>query len=209
MQKLTGLVNYLALQAAQIPDSGLYHGRMGIILSLYCHGVAHGDNRLRDFVCDILQDTADEYFEGDISLENGLSGLGLGFSLLYKTGMFTDDLNDILYEIDKKIMSFDPRRIEDLSFRKGALGVLFYIKARLSVNQLCRSLHKDYIKELETCIHGRNKDTIKPNMFINSLRQPSWQMEDYLDKKTGLDNGSAYYLIKDSYDKIFSCKQCQ
>lgn len=200
MQATTGLVNYLSLQASQISDSGLFHGRMGIILSLYCHGVVHYNQSLCDYASDILQNTADDYFDGDISIENGLSGLGLGFTLLYKAGMFKDNLNDILYEIDKKIMSIDPRRMEDHSFRKGVLGVLFYIRTRLSVDQVCISLREDYIQELETTICK----VVKQEMFIESLRQPAWDMEDYLEKEPGIDNGSAYYLIKNSYDKVFS-----
>lgn len=206
MQTTTGLVNYLAFQAAQVSDSGLYHGRMGIILSLYLHGVVHGNQSLCHYASDILQNTADDYFDGDISIENGLSGLGLGFTLLYKAGMFKDNLNDILYEIDKKIMSVDPRRMEDYSFRKGALGILFYIQTRFSVNQECVSIHKDYIQELEANIKRISCEAVRQELFVESLRQPSWEMEDYLEKDAGIDNGSAYYLIKNSYDKVFSRK---
>lgn len=206
MQTTTGLVNYLAFQAAQVSDSGLYHGRMGIILSLYCHGVVYDNHCLCNYASDILQNTADDYFDGDISIENGLSGLGLGFTLLYKAGMFKDNLNEILYEIDKKIMSVDPRKMEDHSFRKGALGVLFYIRTRLSVDQLCVSLRKDYIQELEANMIGNAYDVLSPDMFMGRLRQPTWEKEYYLEKDAGIDNGSAYYLIKNSYDKVFPCK---
>ena len=206
MQATTGLVNYLALQAVQVSGSGLFHGRMGIILSLYCHGVVHDNQSLCDYASDILQNTDDDYFDGDLSIEYGLSGLGLGFTLLYKAGMFKDNLNDILYEIDKKIMSVDPRRMEDYSFRKGALGVLFYIRTRLSVNQECVSIQKDYIQELEANIKRISCEAVRQQLFVESLRQPSWKMEDYLEKDAGIDNGSAYYLIINSYDKVFSCK---
>ncbi len=204
MQITTGLVNYLALQAIQTSNSGLYHGRMGLILSLYCYGVVDNNNNLCVFASDILQNSTGGYYDGDISIENGLSGLGLGFTLLYKAGMFEDDLNDILYEIDKKIMSVDPRRMEDFSFRKGALGVLFYIKTRFSADQVCVSLHKDYIKELEAHIKEKNFGAVKYNMLFESLRQPAWDMNDYLEKDAGIDNGSAYFLMNCSYDKVFS-----
>lgn len=202
--KTTALVNYLALQAAQISENGLYHGRMGIILSLYCHGKVHNNLCLCNYASDILQNTSTDYCDGDISLENGLSGLGLGFTLLYKAGMFKDNLNEILYDVDKKIMSVDPRRMEDLSFRRGALGVLSYIRTRFSIDQACVSLHKDYIKELEANIEKKASEVVKRKMFPESLRQPAWEMENYLEKDAGIDNGSAYFLIKDSYDKIFS-----
>lgn len=203
MQITTGLVNHLALQAVQVSKSGLFHGRMGIVLSLYCYGVVNNNPLLCDYVVDVLQNSAGDYYEGDISIENGLSGLGLGVTLLYKAGMFNDDLNDILYDIDKKIMNVDPRRMEDYSFRKGALGILFYIKTRLSVDQVCVSLHKDYIKELEAHIKDKKRGVVMNEMFLESLKRPVWEMDDYLEKSAGIDKGSAYFLIKSSYDKVF------
>lgn len=204
MQTTTALVNYLALQAAQASDCGLYHGRMGIILSLYCHGIVNGNQCLCDYAGDILQNTANDYYDGNISIENGLSGIGLGYTLLYKAGMFKDNLNDILYEIDKKIMGVDPRRMDDHTFRKGASGVLFYIRTRLSVDQICVSLCKDYIQELEANVREDVCKDVRHDMFFESLRQPKWKMDEYLEKDPGIDNGSAYFLINDSYDKVFS-----
>lgn len=201
----TNIVNYLALQAVQVPDSGLYHGRMGIILSLYCYGKVHNNQRLCRYASDILQDTADDYYDGDISLEDGLSGLGLGYSLLYKAGMFNDNLNDILYEIDKKIMSIDPRKMEDISFRKGASGLLFYIRTRLSIDQECVSLQKDYIRELEASLYEKARKPVERNSFILSIRQPEWKRDDYLDKEVGIDKGTSFFLLNESYDKVFSC----
>lgn len=205
MYTTKAFVNYLAFQAAQTPESGLYHGRMGIILSLYCYGMVHNNRSLCDYACDILQNMSTDYYNGDISIENGLSGLGLGFTLLYKAGMFKDNLNEILCEVDKKIMSIDPRRMKDHSFRNGTSGVLFYIKTRLSVGQKCISLHKDYIMELESNMKDKATKIIRPEMFIESLKQPAWEKEAYLNKNAGIDNGNAYFLIKESYDKIFSC----
>lgn len=206
MQITTCLINHLALQTIQVQDSSLYHGRMGIILSLYCYGTVYGNSYICDYASDILQNSADDYYDVDISLENGLSGIALGYTLLYQAEMFKDDLNDILYEIDKKIMSVDPRRIDDYSFRKGALGVLYYINTRLSVNQTCASLHKDYVKELETNVKNNVCETNGKETLMKDLRQPIWEATDYLDKDAGIDKGSAYYLIRCSYDKVFSHK---
>ncbi|MBO4840996.1 MAG: hypothetical protein J5524_09180 [Bacteroidaceae bacterium] len=200
----TKLVNYLAFKVAMLPNSGLFHGRMGVILALYCYGVVHDNRILCDYVSNILQDANNDYFDGDTSIENGLAGLGLGFTLLYKAGMYQDDLNDLLSDIDKRIMSVDPRRIDDYSFRKGAPGIYYYIKTRQNVGQECISIHKDYIEELEANIQAHFYGENKMESLMGSLKQPTWKTEDYLEKDCGIDNGCAYFLLKDSYDKVFS-----
>ena len=204
MQIEANLVNHLAFRVAMLPNSGLFHGRMGVILALYCHGVVHNNRMLCDYVSDIFQDTNNDFFDGDTSMENGLSGLGLGFTLLYKAGMYQDDLNDLLSDIDKRIMSYDPRRIDDYSFRKGALGIHYYIKTRQAIGQECVSIHKDYIEELEANIQAHFYCEDKEESLMGSLKQPTWKMKGYLEKDCGIDNGSAYFLLKDSYDKVFS-----
>lgn len=203
MKITSRIINHLALKAVQTNDGGLFHGRMGIILALYCYGVAHNNQDICDYVRDVLQLTVNDYYDSDIYLENGLSGIGLGFVLLYKAGLFKDNLNDLLFDIDKKIMSTDPRRMIDKSFRHGASGVFYYIRMRLSIDQICESIDIDYIRELENNIHSLDKQVFQ-NEFLDNLQQPTWNMDDYLEKDAGIDNGSAYYLIVNSYDKVFS-----
>lgn len=198
------LINYIALQAAQKANNGLYHGRMGIVLSLYCYGKVQEDKRLCDYAKDVLQTSTGDYHDGVVGLENGLAGLGLGFTLLYKAGMFKDDLNDLLFEIDTKIMRNDPRRISDFSFREGAAGVFYYIKMRKTTGQECLSIDKDYIAELEHSISLHTDECELSETLLSCLTSPKWEVEDYLDKEVEIDNGSAYFLIQNSYDKIFS-----
>lgn len=204
MQIEKKLVNHLAFSVAMLPNSSLFHGRMGVILALYCYGIVQDNRMLCDYVSDILQETNNDYFDGDTSMENGLVGLGLGFALLYKAGMYQDDLNDLLSDIDKRIMSVDPRRIDDYSFRKGALGIHYYIKTRQTIGQECVSIHKDYIEELEANIQAHVCSEASVLSLMDCLKQPKWKMEDYLEKDCGIDNGCAYFLLKDSYDKVFS-----
>ncbi len=200
------IINYIAAKVPQMSDNGLYHGKMGIVLALYCHGKVHQNKRVRDFACDILQYSDSDYHLGSIGLENGLAGIGLGFCLLYKAGMYDDDLNDILEEIDQKIMDVDPRRLTDLSFKTGALGILHYINIRRSIQQECLSLERSYIKELEQNVYTHApKDWIQQNL-LTDLNIPNWKTAEYLDHDVGIDNGSSYFLICDTYDKVFSCK---
>ena len=204
MTKHRSLINYIALQAAQASNNGLYHGRMGMVLALYSYGMTKGDERLCEYAKDLLQASTGDYYDAGIGLEDGLAGIGLGFTLLYQAGMFRDDLNDLLSEIDTKIMRFDPRRMTDFSFRKGASGVLYYINTRKTIDQDFFSIDKRYIAELEHSISLYIDECELSETLFSNLTSPKWEMEDYLEKEVGIDNGSAYFLIQESYDKIFS-----
>ena len=198
------LVNYLAFQVSQQEDCGLYHGRLGVILSLFCHGKVSADRRLCDFAADMFQSPTHGYHEGDFGLEQGLAGLGLGVTLLYEAGMFQDDLNELLQEVDTKIIEMDPRRITDRTFRTGARGILYYIRRRLSLEQSCVTLPMEFVGELEENIR---KDTSRPTLgetFVASLKTPEWRLDEYLGHEIGLDNGNSFFLIQEDYDKIFS-----
>ena len=201
-----GLINYLALQSAQMTDNGLFHGRMGIILALYCYGLIYDNRTLSDYACDILQCTSENYNDADIFLENGLAGIGLGYTLLYKAGMFQDNLNELLFDIDKRIMSVDPRRIDNYSLKNGALGLLYYIEQRQSLEQVCESIEDDFVQELKENIKKKNIDNTKKYQLISNIQKPKWEVSDYLCRNVGIDNGSAFFLMEESYGKVFSNK---
>jgi len=200
------IINYIAFKVSQMEDNGLYHGKMGVILALYCHGKVHQDKRISDFACDILQLSDGDYHLGNIGLEKGMAGIGLGFCLLYKAGMYDDDLNDILTEVDRQIMAVDPRRLTDFSFKSGALGILHYINIRRSVQQECETLELGYIKELEQNIYVHASLDMARQNLLADLTIPNWKPNEYLDEVIGIDNGSSYFLIRDNYDKVFPCK---
>ncbi len=204
MIKQERLINHLALQVCQCSDFGLYHGRLGIILAFYSHGKVMGNKRLCEYTKDVLQASMIDDVVSEIGLENGLAGIGLGITMLLKAGMFHDDLNDLLYEIDNKLMDYDPRRMTDISFRTGMEGILYYIDMRLGTNQECNSIDSMYIAELKANMAIRKKYYENCRTLIDSLVCPNWEKGDFLGNEIGIDNGCAYFLISDTYDKIFS-----
>lgn len=200
MQKV---INYIAFKASQIPNLGLYHGRMGMILALFSYAKCNNDSLLYNYANQLLNYSSMDDFVGDISLESGITGVGLCYTLLYKAKIINDDLNDLLWEIDNKLMCIDPRRFQDFSFRTGASGILYYYRMRLSLNVPLRSIDIDYIKELDNRFQSNNSRMIIHSSFMNDLDCPKWQLTDYLDRPVGIDKGSSYYIIKLFYDKVF------
>ena len=56
----------------------------------------------------------------------------LGIEYLVGQGFMEGCTDEILKDIDELIMERDPRRMHDLSFRKGLGGILYYVMVRLS-----------------------------------------------------------------------------
>lgn len=49
------IVDYLLLKSPYIQDIGLFHGKMGIVFSLYAYAKKYNDRLLEDFAWDLLQ----------------------------------------------------------------------------------------------------------------------------------------------------------
>lgn len=83
--ELRKIADYLLLKSPYIQDVGLFHGKMGIVVSLYAYANKYGDSLLEDYAWDLLQQIYEEvHTDMPIGLENGLTGTGYGTSLLCK-----------------------------------------------------------------------------------------------------------------------------
>jgi len=197
------LINYIIFKSSDLKDVGLYHGKMGIVTSLYLYAHAYKNDIIKNFAFDLLQEIYNEITKSlPWGLEYGLAGIGYGFTLLRKIEIIDDNLNDILYDIDSKIMSHDPRRISDFSYRQGIKGLLAYINLRKGLCEGLNSLDETYISELYIRAKKENI-SIPKDSFITDLLEPQWPCNNYRDKDLGIDQGISYFIIKDAYDKLF------
>lgn len=195
--ELRKIADYLLLKSPYIQDVGLFHGKMGIVVSLYAYANKYGDSLLEDYAWDLLQQIYEEvHTDMPIGLENGLTGTGYGTSLLCKLGLVECDLNAVLEDVDTKIMERDPRRISDFSVRSGVGGLLLYLALRQSTGEPLLTFDNQYLTELESATAGRLK--LNPNTsLLDLLNKPSFGIDDYIEKPVGIDGGSAYYILND------------
>ena len=219
---------YLTINSSFLGDLGLFHGRMGIVL-FFAHYARVTQNKQYEDFAEILLDEIYEEIHWDlpINLENGLCGIGWGIEYLVQNGFMKGNTDEILADIDRKVLEIDPLRISDLSFRRGLAGIIFYVIARLNANrETCNlpfdqkyldSLQKaledkkfteeddvptDLKKELEFVLR-RNKTTI---LLPNNLIQPLHNIKTdcFSNYSLGLENGIAgtlWYMTKIS--KLF------
>lgn len=196
-KELRKIADYLLLKSSYIQDIGLFHGKMGIVVSLYAYASKYSEPLLEDFAWDLLQ----QIYEGvhtdtPFGLEYGLAGIGYGTTLLSKLGLVECDLNSILVDVDAKIMERDPRRMQDYSMRTGVGGVLLYLSLRKECVGPLLTFDSQYLAELGSTAVG--KVTLDPAVsLLDLLKEPPFAVDGYLEKPIGIDGGSAYYILKD------------
>lgn len=196
------IIDYIILQGSNIRNIGLYHGKIGIVLSLFLYARVYNDKIVENYAWDLLQDVYDGANKMmPVGLEDGLSGIGYGITLLRSVGIFESNMNDVLYDIDQKIMNIDPRRITDYTVRSGMQGIMSYICIRQSLDEELHSIDNQYISELKERLSWRY-NVMEFSLTKNIIR-PNWKVGDYVGKDLGIDNGCCYYIIHDVYDKVF------
>ncbi len=194
-KEIDKIAYYLLLQSSHMRELGLFHGKMGIVVALYLYADARHDDFMREYAWELFQQVYDGvYTDMPMGLERGLAGIGYGTTLLCKHGLVECSLNDILADIDKKIMERDPRRLTDLSVQTGTKGLMMYLELRQSVETVT-TFDCSYIRELQTTI-AKYKMPSESLSIMNVLGEPAFAETDYLEKPLDIDGGSAYYILK-------------
>lgn len=131
---LNSYTEYLAQQGNDIQDIGLWNGKMGIaIYLLHFSRLVHSEKyeneaiKLIDAVYEKLS------FETPFFFESGLLGIGCGFEYIIQNGFAEADRDEVLLEIDLMVRNLiDSRAVGDLSLKRGACGVGYYLFCRLT-----------------------------------------------------------------------------
>lgn len=195
VKEIDRIVDYLLLNSSYMKDVGLFHGKMGVVVALYMYAEACDDDVMRDYAWELFLQVYDGVCaDMPIGMEYGLAGLGYGTTLLCKRGLIECDLNDILEDIDHKIMERDPRRLVDMSVRTGVGGLLLYLGLRQSV-ELVTTFDDIYLTELQD-IAMKNNLYCRSLDILDFLNEPSFPKAEYIGKPLGIDGGSSYYILK-------------
>lgn len=126
------VIRSFLLYQPQIENLGIVHGKMSGVLLL----VHYSRYASISFFDDLAGDLMDVIYKEcgnntPTDFENGLCGIGWGIEYLIQNNFMKRGAENILEEIDNKIMERDPERITDWSLRSGLLGILYYVVARL------------------------------------------------------------------------------
>lgn len=159
---------FLTINCSFVPDLGLFHGKMGFVL-FFAHYAKINNSAIYDDLAGKLMDeiSTELHKESSISLESGLCGIGWGIEYLVQNKFMEGNTDEILKDIDNRIMEYNPKRMNDLSFRHGLGGILAYVVARLSSLRESGSkpFDENFLKELKESIYqidlGEDKELPK------------------------------------------------
>ncbi len=122
---LQRITNHLIINSSFLNNLGLFHDKMGIVIFFY-HYARYINNPIYDeFAGELLDEIFEEIHDKlPIDFENGYLGIGWGIEYLAEQKFISGDTNDILRDIDKKVMERDVRRISDVFLNTGLEGVI-------------------------------------------------------------------------------------
>lgn len=158
---LEKIANNVMLYGSFVRKLGLFHGKMGIILFLYAYARFSKEKLWEDFANDFLDGFIEQLVVSNLSLvvQDGLAGIGIGIEYLVQQHYLEGDTDEILEEMDKKIMECAPTRLLDYSLATGVEGIICYVLCRLSVS------HKDYFPFCEEFLNEM-KQVCRSSTFL-------------------------------------------
>ena len=131
-QVLKQIAYHILLNSSTLHDWGLYEGKMACVLYLF-HYYRYSGNAVFEKAAEyLLEDIGKELSSLLlVNMETGYCGIAWGLCYLAANGFIEGDINEMVADIDIKIMERDPRWISDRSFDRGLAGILFYVSTRL------------------------------------------------------------------------------
>lgn len=106
LTNLEQIVNTLLLNASFTANIGLINGKMGISITFYHLSRLSGNKIYEDFAGELIDEVYEEISDKiDISLENGLTGIGWGIEYLVQNNFIEANTDEVLEIIDKKLLN--------------------------------------------------------------------------------------------------------
>jgi lantibiotic modifying enzyme len=179
-------------------DLGLYHGKTGVVLFFSHYARYIGEPLYNEFAGELLEEIIQAlHTDLSIDFESGICGIGWGVNYLIQNNFMEGDINEILFEIDQKIMERDIRHTTDMSCTCGLAGISYYVHSRISSfkeNQEHYIFNKSYLKEWKTIANSIDFPDNQHILF--SIVNPLPKEEDLLMWNLGLYKGCAGVGLK-------------
>lgn len=114
-------------------DVSLFYGKMGIATFFFELSRHTGNVWYEEFAGELLENVCSGLSSSlPVTFSDGLCGIGWCIEFLKKENFVEGDTDEILYEIDARVMERDLRRISDDSLETGIRGIAAYVNSRMT-----------------------------------------------------------------------------
>lgn len=193
---LQHIANHLMINSSYLSDLSLYHGKMGIVLFFY-HYARYTKNPLyEEFAGDLLDEIFDETPDNtEVYFERGLSGIAWGILYLLRNQFVGGDPDNILEDIDMKIMETNLLRVRDNSIEKGIAGLLAYFSFRLSFQKDHSYFDEEFMSDWQKVTSDKGEYM---NLDISAIigQNTHSSVEEIKTTSLGIRDGYAGYGLK-------------
>lgn len=214
---LSELFSTVLLNCNVTPGLGIENGRMGCILFLASYARYKNENLYEELAGKLL----DELYEKmtpdmAVTWKEGVCGIAFGIMWLLVHHLVEGEPNEILEEIDARIMEREPERIMDYSWHNGLAGILYYVLYRLQYwteNGGDMPFDSMYLKSLERAAQKAIWNVERVEALEMSVLFIEWrkgclknlQIPDVLSIVNMSDFFDYNRIVKSSYGLKFGC----
>lgn len=125
-------------------DMGLFYGKMGRCLFFFDYSRVTELRAFEEMAGELLDEVVESVRLGmPVGLSFGWAGIGWGVEYLVRYGFVEDAGNEERNKIDKKVMEYDVRRLDDYSLATGLEGIAWYVLLRLSSGDKCVRIREE------------------------------------------------------------------
>lgn len=165
----------LMLKSSFLTDIGLFSGKMGIVLFFVHYNKYTSDKLYEDIADELMEEIWEEVTkEMPADFQSGLYGIGWGLEYLIQKGFVEGDSLSVCYELDKRIIEKDPRRMTDFSLDKGLAGLLHYVLAHIKGCMLQDSrlpFDAVYLQDVFTAVSSVPETIMKKDPELSALAE--------------------------------------
>ncbi len=196
---LQRIAYHLMINASYSSGIGLYHGKMGIVLFFAHYAKFTNETLYDDFAGELLNEIAEEiHADTPVNFEYGLSGIGWGIEYLIQNKFMGGNPNEILSDIDNRIMEINLRKMADTSINTGLEGIIYYISKRLSSSGNLSELPFDpfFLAEYEYVKEKHENCICSDREILAEIWEKVPEGENITEWKYGIENGCSGYGLK-------------
>jgi hypothetical protein len=150
---------------------GLLGGKTGVSVFFY-HYARYTGKKIYNLFADELIDEIYKEIHRDLScsFRDGLCGIAWGIGYLIKNSFVEANADDVLEELDRRIVEWDVRQISDYSLQTGLMGIACYVIGRMENKKhgnICIS--ENYISDLIQSLAKKQEYKKEIPLLINLL----------------------------------------